>query len=146
MKKLFALPVIWLILGAVAIATEITTTNLIPDGQHLSGAVVTCIKTAVEKRETTLISALTNYQSGSLTILITRKTALLAAWDKLTKLEIKTAISAAWKAYKISMTDLKATLYTSRRAAWSTYKTEVKLCKWTSLVQNVDTSSENSEQ
>ena len=118
-----------MILGAVAIATEITTTNLIPDGQHLSGAVVTCIKTAVEKRETTLISALTNYQSGSLTILITRKTALLAAWDKLTKLEIKTAISAAWKAYKISMTDLKATLYTSRRAAWSTYKTEVKLCK-----------------
>ncbi|MEI8008832.1 MAG: hypothetical protein WCI00_05600 [bacterium] len=90
---------------------------------------MTCIKTAVDKRETTLISVLTNYQSGSLTALITRKTALLAAWDKLTKLEIKTAISAAWKAYKLSMIDLKSTLHTSRDAAWFTYKNEVKLCK-----------------
>jgi hypothetical protein len=44
------------------------------------------------------------------------------------------------------MSDLKSTLHTSRDAAWSTYKTEVKTCKWTPLLQSIDTSSANSEQ
>lgn len=146
MKKLFALPMLWLVLGAVAIATEIRTTNLIPPGQQLSGAVVTCIKNALEKRETTIISVFTSYQNNSLTALTTRKTSLLSARDKTTKSEVKTAVVAARKIYKASMSDLKSTLHTSRDAAWSTYKTEVKTCKWTPLLQSIDTSSANSEQ
>lgn len=135
-----------MILGAVAIATEIKTTNLIPAGQQLSGVVVTCIKTALEKRENTVISAVTTYQGSNLTALTTRKTALLAAWDKTTKSEVKTAVAAAWKAYKTSLSTLKSTLHTARDAAWKAYKTEVKTCKSTSLVESVDTSSANSEQ
>lgn len=146
MKKLFALPVIWLILGAVAIATEIKTTNLIPAGQQFSGAVITCIKSAVEKRETTLFSTLTTYQNDSLTVLTARKTALLDSWNKSTKLEIKSAVSSAWKAYKSSMLTLKSTLNASRNTAWTTYKADIKSCKWTSLLQNIDTSSVRNEQ
>jgi len=129
MKKLFALPMLGLVLGAVAIATEIRTTNLIPPGQQLSGTVVTCIKTALEKRETNIISFFTTYQNSSLTTLTTRKTALLAARDKATKSEVKTAVVAARKIYKSSMSDLKSTLHTSRDAAWSTYKIEMNACK-----------------
>lgn len=146
MKKLFALPVIWLILGAVAIATEIKTTNLVPAGQQFSWAIITCIKTAVDKRETTIFSAFTVYTDSSLASLATRKTSLLAAWNKPTKAEIKSAISVAWKTYKSSMSDNKALLHTSRSTAWAIYKADIKLCKWTSLVQNVDTSSEKNEQ
>lgn len=145
-KKLFALPIIWLVLGAVSIATEIKTTTIVPPGQALSGAVVHCIQTALDTRETSIISATTTYQSNSLTALITRKTALLAAYDKSTKSEVKTAITAAWKNYKTSMVDSKATLYTAKKNTWVTYKTAVKTCKWTSLAQGVDSSSVNSEQ
>ncbi|MEI6672752.1 MAG: hypothetical protein WCL02_05495 [bacterium] len=118
-----------MVLGAVAIATEIKTTNLIPAGQQLSGVVVTCIKSALEKRETTLISAFTTYQNDSLTTLTTRKTALLASWDKSTKSEAKSAVSAAWKNYTSSMSALKSTLHASRDSAWSVYKNDVKVCK-----------------
>ncbi len=136
----------WLILGAVVIASEIKLSDPVPPGQMLSGAMVTCIKTALQKRETTIFSDFTTYQNSALVVLATRKTALFAAWDKSTKSEVKTAVSTAWKTYKSSMSDLKSTLHTARDAAWSLYKTEVKSCKWSLLVQNVDTSSEKSEQ
>lgn len=146
MKKLFVFPVIWLILGAVAIATEIKTTDLIPAWQELSGTVVACIKTALEKKETTILSVFTTYQKNNFLALESRKKSLLAAWDKSTKSEVKNALSAAWKTYKKSFSENKSTLHTSRNLAWSMYKTEVKSCKWNSILQNVDSSSERSEQ
>ena len=135
-----------MILGAVVIASEIKLSDPVPPGQMLSGTIVTCIKTALQKRETTLLSDFTTYQNSALVVLATRKTALFVAWDKTTKSEVKTAVSAAWKIYKSSMSDLKSSLHTSRDAAWSLYKTEVKSCKWNVLVQSLDTSSVKSEQ
>jgi hypothetical protein len=129
MKKLFALPVIGLILGAVAIATEIKTTDLIPVGQQLSGAIVSCIQTAVEQREIALLSSFVNYQDDNLTTLITRKDALLLALEAPTKSEIKRAISAAWKTYKKSVHQHKLSLKASRNLAWSEYTTQVESCK-----------------
>ena len=146
MKKLFVLPIIWLVLGAVAIATEIKTTDIVRTWQQLSGVVVTCVRNALDKRESSMISALTSYQTSGLYILTARKTALINAWNEPTKSKITTAVSAAWKAYRLSMSALKSTLHISRDTAWSTYKAEVKSCKWYSLSQMVDTSSVNNEQ
>ena len=116
MRKLFSLlPMFGLILGAVAIASEIRTTDPVSSGQQMSGVVVSCIKTALEKRETAISSAYT-------TALTTRKTALLVAWDKTTKSEVKTAIANAWKSYK-------STKNASIKTAWNTYKTDVKNCR-----------------
>ena len=116
-------------LGAVAIATEIKTTDLIPVGQQLSGTVITCLHTAVEQRETALLSSLATYQNDSLTTLITRKDSLLLALDASTKSEIKRAISAAWKTYKKSVHQHKVSLKASRNLAWSEYTTQVEACK-----------------
>ena len=146
MKKLFVLPIIWLVLGAVAIATEIKTTDIVRTWQQLSGVVVSCVRNALDKRESAVISALTTYQTSGLYILTARKTALINAWNEPTKSKITTAVSAAWKTYRSSMSALKSTLHTARDTAWSLYKTEIKSCKWNVLVQNVDTSSEKSEQ
>lgn len=143
MKKLFALPVIWLILWAVAIATEIKTTDLLPPGQQLSGVVISCIKNAVEKKETALIVASTTYQNGYLAALATKKTWILAAWNKTTKKEIKLALNAASKAYKTSLATLKKNLKTAQKTYSSTYKTEVKACKATGLWDLVE--NNNSE-
>jgi len=134
MKKIFTLlPIVGLILGAFAIATEIKTTDPLPLGQQLSDVVIHCIKTAVETKETTLLSAATTYQNGYLAALTTKKTAIFAAWDKTTKKEIKTALTIASKVYKDSMKTIKKTLKASKKSANSTYKTDIKACKSNSL-------------
>ncbi len=129
MRKIFLVPMIWLILGAVAIATEIKTSDPFPLGQPLSGTVLVCIRWAVNTKETALISAATTYQSGYLTALTAKKTAVLAAWNKTTKKEIKSALTAASKTYKTTLTTLKKTLKSSQKSAQTAYKTAIKTCK-----------------
>jgi hypothetical protein len=81
-----------------------------------------------------------------LSVLLTRKTSLLAAWENPTKQSIKAAITQTLKQYKNSMSLLSADLRTARKTAWSVYKQQVKTCGGTSLVQRVDTSSVTLEQ
>ena len=80
-----------------------------------------------------------------MTTLNTRKTSLLAAWNLTTKTAIKSAVNAAWQAYKTSMTTLKNTLSTARKSARTTYRTDVTACKATKSVQEVDNSTSNNE-
>ena len=143
MRKLFAtLPMIGLILGAVAIATEIKTTDPLPAGQQLSGIVVSCIKGAVDKKETVLLSAATVYQNGYIAALTAKKTAILAAWDKTTKKEIKLALAAASKSYQTTFTALKKSLKESQKTAQAVYKKDIKSCKSTGLQDLVETHDE----
>lgn len=141
MKRLLALPIVWLILGAVAIATEIKTTDPLPAAQQFSGAVVTCVKAALAKRETAVITVVTLFQSGNLSALTIKKTALLTAWATTTKSAFKSANFAASKAYKASMKDLKKVQNTAKKSIWSTYKTEVKACKGNNGIAHVDNGS-----
>lgn len=55
---------IWLILGAVAIATEIKISDFSPLGQQLSWSMIDCIKAAVHEQETAFLDATTSYQQG----------------------------------------------------------------------------------
>lgn len=139
MKKLFALPMIWLILGAVAIATEIKTTDLLPARQQLSTVVTTCLKNAVEKKETTFVSASTIYRNGYLSALTTRKTAIIAARSASNKKDIKTALWKASKTYKTTLTTLKKALKDSQKANKVAYKSETKACKSTGLQDLIET-------
>ncbi|MFA6255944.1 MAG: hypothetical protein WC606_02050 [Candidatus Absconditabacterales bacterium] len=134
MKKIFtALPIIGLILGAVAIATEIKTTDPLPLGQQLSGVVISCIKVALEKKETDLISAAATYQNSYIDTLTTKRSAVLAAWGKATKKDIKSALTAASKAYKANLHVIKKDLKASQKIAKSTYTSAIKACKATGL-------------
>jgi hypothetical protein len=132
-----------LILGAVAIATEIKTTDLLPAGQQLSGTTLSCIKTAVDKRETTLISATTSYQNGYILALTSKKTALLAAWDKASKKEIKSALLEATKSHKSTYTSLKKSLKTAQKSAKTNYKMDTKACKSTGIQDLLDIHNED---
>lgn len=143
MKKLLALPVIWLVLGMIAIATQIKADDLLPTGQQYSSTVIACIKDTIDKKDTVLISAATAYQNWYITALIARKTAILIAWDKPTKKEIKSALSTVSKTYDTTIKALKKTLKTSQKRAQSTYKTTIKTCKSTGLWDLIE--STNSE-
>ncbi len=143
-KMLTILPIVGLVLGTLAIATEIKANDLRPitqkQEQLLSGTVVQCIKTALIKRETSIVSAITTYQKVQLETLSTRQTSLLAAWNKTTKSEVKPLITATWKAFSTTMTTLKSTLATAKKTAWSTYKSDIKACNATSLLKATDVS------
>lgn len=141
-KNLLILPIIWLVLGAVAIATEIKTTDFFPLGQHLSGSTMTCIKTAVDAKESAFVAAATSYQNGYMLALAIKKNAVLVAWEKTSKKEIKWALGQASKIYKTTLNTLKKTLKTSEKAAKITYKTDTKACKSTGLQDLIDIQTE----
>lgn len=145
MKKMVTLlPIVGLVLGALAIATEIKANDLRPilqkSEQQLSSTTIQCIKKALITRDRSVISAVTSYQSASLTALSTRQTALLSAWDKPTKSEVKPLITTTWKTYKKTMKLAKDTLATAKKTAWTTYKADIKSCKATSLIKATDES------
>lgn len=143
MKKMFALPTIWLSLGIIAIATEINAGDLLPTAQPLSWTVLLCIKDAVEAKENTLISATTSYQEGNLTALIAKKKSVLAAWQKSTKWEIQSSLAATSKTYKKAIESLKKELKISKKSAMVLYKNEVKRCKSTWLQDLVDVTTQD---
>jgi len=88
----------------------------------------TCIKSAIGTRDASIGSAFTTYYNSASTALTTRTTALQSAWDIADKTERHTALKSAWDTYKASVTTNKATLKSSREAAWSTYKTARIAC------------------
>ncbi len=137
-KNLLILPIIWLVLGAVAIATEIKTSDFFPLGQQLSGSTMTCIKTAVEAKETALLTAATVYQNGYILALTTKKNAVLAAWEKSSKKEIKWALGQAAKTYKTTLNILKKSFKNAEKTAKIVYKTDTKACKSTGIQELID--------
>ncbi len=87
MKKVFALPVLGLFLGALAIAMTDKKDQILDPG--LSVPVMKCIQTAIAKRETNITNATSVYQTASLSALTAKKSILLASRDKTTKKDIK---------------------------------------------------------
>ncbi|MEI6773258.1 MAG: hypothetical protein WCL18_00010 [bacterium] len=63
----------------------------------------------------------------------TRKVAVLAAWDKTTKKDIKSALGQASKTYNKTVETLKKTLKTIQKTAKSAYNIDAKACKSTGL-------------
>jgi len=108
-----------LILVAVpTLAKKDATTTLDP----------TCIKNAIEKRDTAIIATVNRFQTTIVNALNTRKTALKAAWEKTDRSERRTAIKEAWTAYKKAAKDARQTLKTEKKAAWKQYHMDRKAC------------------
>jgi len=113
-----------LVVGAIVLAdsTSTATTSVIT-------ADATCMKNAIEKRDTTIISSFDIYQASVKSALEARKTALKAAWDLNDKAQRKAAIKAAWKNYRDSVKLARSTLNAAKKAAWKQYVVDRKACK-----------------
>ena len=112
----------------------------------LSAETLACVQTAVDTRDTAIITAFDAYSASVKTALETRKTALKAAWALTTSKERKDAIKKAWKEYTSTTKTAKNTLKTSRKAAWTKFKEDFKACKdITSAELNSDTTSEGAD-
>jgi len=90
---------------------------------------VACVQNAVEKRDTTIISAFGTFSTSITTALTTRKDALKAAWGIANGKERRAARAAAWQAFYKSSRDAHTTLKTVRNGAWKTYRADLVTCK-----------------
>jgi hypothetical protein len=107
-------------------------------------AVVTCMQTAVETRDTAILAAFDTYATTVKSALTARKDALKAAWAITDRKERRTAIMTAWKNYKTAIKDARVALKTAKKTAWDAFKAASKVCKPTKTQDNSNQSVDNS--
>ncbi len=88
-----------------------------------------CMVSAVDKRDSAIISAVDAYSSAAKVALSVRRDALKAAWGKTNVRDVRLALRAAWDAYKNSAKKARSDLNGARKAAWSQFKTDSRVCK-----------------
>lgn len=130
-KKIIILSVVSLCVLVGALAVSAKTTNSASKQMDLS-----CMKTAVEKRETAMQSAFDKFSSSIKSALQSRKSALSAAWSITDKKERNTAIKTAWANFKTSKKSTVETFRTERLAAWKQFVKNRKECKSGSTGEN----------
>lgn len=99
-----------------------------------------CMKTAVGKRETALLSAWDTYAGKIKTARETRKTDLLAAWSIQDPSQRHQAIKSAWEKYRQSLKTARTEWNQSRRTIWIQFVQESKNCR-ASAVETQDLES-----
>lgn len=95
---------------------------------HHSGGMMdaTCMATAVDARESALMSAWSELNSSLTTSLTERKTALVAAWNLSSVSERTKALVAAWKEWRADKKAAQGEFRKDRKAAWDTFKKTAK--------------------
>jgi len=101
-----------------------------------------CMRNVVGKREDSIISAKEKAFASMDTAFKARRDALKSAWDKTDAQERKSAINAAWKAFKDSHKAARTQLRTDDKTAWSLFKTARMACKVDSSSTGSDTAGE----
>ena len=143
-----------LTLSLLAIALVVTTFTFAKDNWSkldqikwwswvISSGQILCIKTAVEKRENSIIWVTTTFQTAILQALTTRKTDLLNARTLATKQEIKTSVKKARDTFRSSKKIAREALRVWEKSAWQTFKTDKQACKLSSSISWLETENEN---
>ncbi len=137
-KYMIGVGVIALILGGAAslVLAENTgtTTSTAGNNQTIN---LSCIASAVAKRESAIQSAFSAMSSSWSSALATRASDLSSAWAMTDKTARNSAVRAAWKKFQDSQKAAKKAYNDARKAAWSQFTTDRKACK-------VSTTGENS--
>ncbi len=87
---------------------------------------MSCMATAVTKREADLLSAWTKLTDGISEALTERSNALVAAWNSTSAKDAATASKAAWSTWKTEKAALHKTFKSDRKSAWDSFKTTAK--------------------
>lgn len=105
-----------------------------------------CVGTAVGKREDAVDAAFSAFSASESAALATKKDGLGAAYSSsTTAASLKTAVKAAWKAFRDSKTTARKTFSDTRTQAWTTFKMDVKACGASALENSADAGSEISK-
>lgn len=108
---------------AVLFADHATSTNT-----ALSSTTVTCIQSALDKRENAIISSQDVFNTSIKNALSARLSALKASYTEVTKQSRKQKREDAYKQFRSSAQTAHNTLRSSKNAAWNTFSTDMKAC------------------
>ncbi len=110
-----------------------------PKKGDITAAKRTCIKDAIEKRDTKIVNAFDARNSGLRNALLKRKDLLKAAWDKPTRNEIRADLDKAWKEYAKMRKELRKNFRKERLGAWQEYfRTRTRTCRVPDTTHNHD--------
>lgn len=119
-------------------------------GRTQTGTVLTteqlaCARTAVAKREASVISATTTLSTAINAAFTTRAASFNTAWTISGSTDRRAAINTAWTTWKNAVKTARDADKTSRKSAWTTFKTEAQVCKVPEAIADAENSSlENS--
>lgn len=99
-----------------------------PDNRTPAVLNVQCIQTAIEKRDTAIITAHGAFNTSIVNALTTRKDALKLSWAKPTNEERKSTRKVALDAFRTSQKGAHEALRTVRKTSWSAFETDMKVC------------------
>lgn len=117
--------------GSTGLNRSATSTNA-SSTKPVKQVNATCMSTAVEVRETALMTAWGDLNTSLTAGLTDRKTAFVAAWAMSDVAERSKALKTAWATWKTDKKDAHSEFKADRKAAWETFKTTVKSqCKVT---------------
>jgi len=90
---------------------------------------IACVKTAINKRESTVQTAFDSFNTIIKSALQTRQGALDVAWSTDDKAARNKAIKAAWTNWRAQKREAAKVFNQARRAAWKQFVVERKACK-----------------
>jgi hypothetical protein len=125
--KYLAVIMLGLFMGTMAFANGNNDDNRVSG--PLPADVKTCITTAITARENAIIAGHNAFNTSINTALETRKTALIAALDGVTRSDRMVARKNAWIAFSTSSKSAHTTMKSVRNSAYATYKTAATACR-----------------
>lgn len=145
-KKILILSTVLLFAGIIGLAqgqetttpTTTTTTETTTPTPTVTtpSSVLSCIKTAVDKRETAIQAAFDVFSASIKSAFQTRKTELLSAWDISDKAQRQAAIRSAWNNFKKSHIQATQIYRKAKRATWKDFSIERRKCKGPATGEN----------
>jgi len=121
-----------ILIALMALAIFLSTGLIVKAvGKNLTDSteVLTCVKAAVEKRETAIQNAFDNYSTAVKSALQTRKSELLSAWDIADRNQRRVAIKNAWNKFKEAKRIAAKNFNQARLSAWKQFTIDRKNCK-----------------
>jgi hypothetical protein len=100
---------------------------------------ISCIKTAVEKREKAIQAAMEEFNKSVKSDLKDREKALLAAWSITDVAKRRASIKSAWSTFNTSFKTDKKTFNDAVKAARTQFAADVKACKGTITTEEPET-------
>jgi hypothetical protein len=89
---------------------------------------LSCMVSAVEKRDNAIIAAWDTFSTTHKTALETRRDALKTAWADSNKATRRAAVRNAWRTFRNSKKNAWRTRKSAIRSAWRTFNAERKAC------------------
>lgn len=126
MKK--ALIVTSLLAPAFVFAQSTGTSTPVTTGTGLASTTVTCVQTALDKRENAIIGGHDAYNTAVKTALTKRLESLKTAWAQTDRKSRNEKKNEAYKTFKSDVQTANTALRVIRNGAWKTFETEAKAC------------------